>query len=179
MTFRFFALAASVLAIAGCADTPQLPAAPEEARLSAAPGSNGVAQSISGNADINLPLGLRRMEIHARKSTDGTVSGRFVIRQEWDGGNTLEADVVCFTIVGNRAFVGAVLTAVNGVPYEDYFSWRVVMVDNGEGANAAPDQSSQAASSTQQDGQPQLFCNNASLVLPMHDLVRGNLAIRP
>jgi len=54
----------------------------------------------------------------------------------------------------------------------------VVMVDNGEGANAAPDQSSQAFA-LQQEGQPQLFCNNASLVLPLHDLVRGNLAIRP
>ncbi|HEU4561726.1 MAG TPA: hypothetical protein VFS20_28130 [Longimicrobium sp.] len=147
-------------------------------RLSANPGSNGVAQSISGNADINAPEGLRRMEIHARKSTDGTVSGKFIIRQQWGDENTLEADIVCFTIVGNRAFVSAVLTAVNGVPYEDYFSFRVVMVDNGEGANAAPDQASQAFS-FQQPGQPQLFCNNASLVLPMHDLVRGNLVIRP
>jgi hypothetical protein len=178
MRFRFIALAASVLAIAGCADQPQLPAAPGEAHLSAASGSNGVVQSISGNADVNVPQGLRRMVIHARKSTDGTVSGKFTIRQEWDGGNTLEADVVCFTIVDNRAYVGAVLTAQNGVPYDDYLSFRVVMVDNGEGANAAPDQSSQAATSTQAE-QPQLFCNNASLVLPMHDLVRGNLAIRP
>lgn len=179
MRSRFIALAASVLAIAGCADHPQLPAATGEVHLSAAPGSNGVAQSINGNADINAPQGLRRMVIHARKSTDGAVSGTLTIRQEWDGGNTLEADVVCFTIVDNRAYVGAVLTAQNGVPYDDYLSLRVVMVDNGEGANAAPDQSSQAATSAQQDGQPQLFCSNASLVLPLHDLVRGNLAIRP
>lgn len=178
MKFRSFALAASVLAIAGCADQPQLPADPGEVRLSAAPGSDGVAQSINGNADIDAPEGLRRMVIHARKSTDGTVSGKYIIRQEWEDGNTLEADIVCFTIVGNRAYVGAVLTAVNGVPYEDYYSLRVVMVDNGEGANAAPDQSSQAFA-FQQEGQPQLFCNNASLVLPLHDLVRGNLAIRP
>lgn len=178
MRFRFIALAASVLAIAGCIDHPQLPAAPTELRLSADPESNGVVQSINGNADIEAPEGLRRMEIHARKSTDGTVTGRFVLRQQWGTENTIEADVVCFTIVGNRAFVGGVITAVNGVPYEDYFSLRVVMVDNGEGANAAPDQSSQAFS-FQQAGQPQLFCNNAALVLPMHDLVRGNLTIRP
>jgi hypothetical protein len=178
MKFRFFVLASGVLAIAGCADQPQLPAAPGEARLSAAPGSNGVAQSINGTADIDAPEGLRRMEIHARKSTDGTVSGRFVLRQQWGDENTYEADVVCFTIVGNRAFVGGVLTKVNGVPYDDYFSFRVVMVDNGEGANAAPDQSSQVLA-LQQEGQPQLFCDNASLVLPMHDLVRGNLVIRP
>jgi hypothetical protein len=179
MTSRFIALAASVLAIAGCADHPQLPAASQEVLLSAAPGSNGVAQSISGNADIEVPQGLRRMVINARKSADGTVSGKFVIRQEWTDGNTLEADVICFTIVDNRAYVGAVLTAMNGVPYDGYFSLRMVMVDNGEGANAAPDQSSQAATTTQQAGQPQLFCSNASLVLPLHDVVRGNLAIRP
>lgn len=178
MRSRFIALAASVLAIAGCADHPQLPAASAEVHLSAAPGSNGVAQSINGNADINAPEGLRRMEIHARKSTDGTVSGRFFLKQEWGDRNTYEADVVCFTIVGNRAYVGGVLTSVNGVPYEEYTSLRVVMVDNGEGADAAPDQSSQAFS-LQQPGQPQLFCNNASLVLPMYDLVRGNLTIRP
>jgi hypothetical protein len=178
MKFRFIAVAASVLAIAGCADQPQLPTAPEGVLLSAAPGSNGVVQSISGNADINTPEGLRRMEIHARKSADGTVSGGFYLKQEWGDQNTYEADVVCFTIVGNRAYVGGVLTSVNGVPFEDYVSFRVVMVDNGEGANAAPDQSSQAFS-VQQPGQPQLFCNNASLILPMHDLVRGNLTIRP
>jgi hypothetical protein len=178
MKFRFIALAASVLAIAGCADQPQLPAAPGEVRLSAAPESNGVVQSINGNADIDAPEGLRRMEIHARKSTDGTVSGRFYLKQEWGDRDTYEADVVCFTIVGNRAYVGGVLTSVNGVPYPDYLSLRVVMVDNGEGANAAPDQSSQAFS-FQQPGQPQLFCSNASLVLPMHDLIRGNLTIRP
>ena len=118
------------------------------------------------------------MEIHARKSADGTVSGTFYLKQEWGNRDTYEADVVCFTIVGNRAFAGGVLTKVNGVPYDGYFSLRVVMVDNGEGANAAPDQSSQAFS-LQQPDQPQLFCNNASLVLPMHDLVRGNLVIRP
>jgi hypothetical protein len=178
MKFRFFALAAGVLASAGCADQPQLPAAPEGVLLSAAPESNGVVQSINGNADIDAPEGLRRMEINARKSADGTVSGKFYLKQEWGDKNTYEADVVCFTIVGNRAYVGGVLTAVNGVPIEDYASLRVVMVDNGEGANAAPDQSSQAFS-LQQPGQPQLFCNNASLVLPMYDLVRGNLTIRP
>ena len=178
MRSRFIILAAGVLALAGCADHPQLPGAAEEVRLSAAPGSNGVAQSINGNADILVPEGLRRLAIHARKSTDGTVRGKFTIRQEWEGGNTFEADVVCFTIVDNRAYVGGVVTAVNGVPYDDYYSFRLVMVDNGEGANAAPDQSSQAYS-VQQPGQPQLFCNNAALVLPLHDLVRGNLAIRP
>jgi hypothetical protein len=178
MRSRFIALAASVLAIAGCADHPQLPAASGEVHLSAAPGSNGVVQSINGNADINAPEGLRRMEIHARKSADGSVSGRFYLKQEWGDRDTYEADVVCFTIVGNRAYVGGVLTAVNGVPYDEYISLRVVMIDNGEGANAAPDQASQAFS-LQQPGQPQLFCSNASLVLPLHDLVRGNLAIRP
>jgi hypothetical protein len=178
MKFRFITVAASVLAITGCADSPQLPAAPGEVLLSAADESNGVVQSISGNADIDAPEGLRRMEINARKSTDGTVSGKFFLKQQWGDENTFEADVVCFTIVGNKAFVGGVLTAVNGVPYDGYFSLRTVMVDNGEGANAAPDQSSQAFS-FQQEGQPQLFCDNASLVLPMHDLVRGNLTIRP
>jgi hypothetical protein len=178
MKFRFFALAASLLAIAGCADQPQLPAAPGELHLSAAPESNGVVQSINGNADIDAPEGLRRMEINAQKSADGTVKGKFFLKQRWGDQNTYEADVVCFTIVGNRAYVGGVLTRVNGEPFDGYFSYRLVMVDNGEGANAAPDQSSQALS-FQQAGQPQAFCNNASLALPMHDLVRGNLTIRP
>ncbi|WP_420126273.1 hypothetical protein [Longimicrobium sp.] len=178
MRSRFIALAASVLALASCADHPQLPATPAEMRVSAASASNGVVQSINGNADIQAPEGLRRMEIHARKSADGTVSGRFFLKQRWGDEDTYEADVVCFTIVGNRAYVGGVLTKVNGVPYEEYASFRLVMVDNGEGASAAPDQSSQAFS-FQQPGQPQLFCSNASLVLPMYDLVRGNLQIRP
>jgi hypothetical protein len=180
MKFRSIALAASVLALAGCADKLPLSTAPGDASFSAHPASNGVAQSINGNADINAPQGLRRMAIHARKSTDGTVSGRLVIRQEWVDGNTIEADITCFTIVDNRAYVGAVVKEMNGVPFEDFLAFRLVMIDNGEGANAAPDQSSQAATSGPQAiPQPQTFCNNANLVLPMHDLVRGNLAIRP
>lgn len=180
MKFRSIALAASVLALAGCADNLPSPTAATDASFSANPGSNGVAQSINGNADINVTEGLRRMEIHARKSTDGAVSGRLVIRQAWSNGNTIEADITCFTIVANRAYVGAVVTEMNGVPSENFLALRLVMVDNGEGANAAPDQSSQAATSGPQAiPQPETFCNNANLVLPMHDLVRGNLAIRP
>ena len=147
MNIRCIALAASVLALAGCADDLPSPTASGAAHFSADPASNGVAQSINGNADINAPQGLRRMEIHARKSTDGTVDGRLVIRQEWVDGNTIEADVTCFTIVDNRAYVGAVVKEMNGVPFEDFLALRLVMVDNGEGANAAPDQSSQAATS--------------------------------
>lgn len=178
MKFRHFALTLSVVASAACADNATTPVDPTELRLSANSSSNGAAQSINGNAHINAPEGYRRMVIHARKEADGTVSGKFIIRQEWNGGLELEADISCFTIVDNRAYVGAVLTAVDGVPYNGHLALRVVMVDNGEGSNSAPDQSSQVAASDA-PFQPQAFCTNANLVLPMHDLVRGNLQVRP
>lgn len=177
MKFRFIALATSLLSIAACADSPQMPLAPDEVRLSANEGSNGVVQSISGNADIEVPEGLRRMNVQARKAADGSVTGLLTIRQEWDGGTDFEAEIVCFTIVGSKAYVGALLKSLNGVPFNGYYAYRLVMEDNGEGSGA-PDRSSRLFDA-QQAGQPQLFCNNASLVLPMFDLTRGNLQIRP
>lgn len=180
MKVRHFALAFTVVASAACADNATTAVAPTGLHLSANSSSNGTAQSINGNADIDVPApqGLRRLVIHARKETDGTVSGQFKIRQEWNGGQDLEADIMCFTIVGNKAYVGGVLKAVDGVPYNGHLALRLVMVDNGEGSKDAPDQSSQAAAAIE-TFQPQAFCNNASLVLPMHNLVRGNLQVRP
>jgi hypothetical protein len=185
MKFRFIALAASVLAIAACSDSPQLSSAPDEARMDANASSNGAVQSISGNGDIDTPEipgvqpgGLRRMELQARRSADGTVSGKLTLRQEWENGQTLEADITCFTIAGTRAYVGAVLKAVNGEPYNSHLALRIIVDDNGEGTQDAPDRASQAAAAVE-TFQPQAFCTNASLVLPMHDLVRGNLQIRP
>lgn len=185
MKFRHLALAASMLTMVGCADGPQLPAAPDDVRLSANPESNGVVQSINGNADIDTPAipdvqpgGLRRLEINARRSADGTVSGKFTIRQQWGNEDTYDVDVVCFTIVANRAYVGGVLKAINGEPYVGHLAFRLIVEDGGEGANAAPDRASQVAAAGE-SVQPQAFCTNASLVLPMFPLARGNLAVRP
>jgi hypothetical protein len=177
MKFRFIALTASLLAIAACTESSQMPSAPDDVRLSAADGSNGVEQSIGGNADIMVPEGLRRMTIQARKA-DGVVTGTLTVRQEWDGGIELQAEIVCFTIVDNKAYVGAVLKTLNGEPVNGYTQYRLVLVDNGEGSQAAPDESSRLFDFPQA-GQPQLFCQNASLVLPMFPLHKGNLQIRP
>jgi hypothetical protein len=144
-------------------------------------------QSVSGNADIDTPDGLRRMTIQARKETDGSVNGSLTVRQEWGNQDVLEADVTCFTIVENRAYVGAVLKAINGQPVTYYRPVRLLVVDNGEGSDAAPDQSSRLLVDLTPEevgvipptAQPQTFCNIAARVFPMYDLVRGNVQVRP
>lgn len=183
MNFSRIALTTSMLALAACADTGQLPSAPDQADMVVS-GEPNFVQSISGNADIDTPYvpgvqpgGLRRMVIQARKEADGTVTGTLTIRQEWEGGSTLEAEVTCLTIDGNKARVGAVLTSTDGVPTPTYVALRIMMIDNGEGQAAAPDQASQAQG-TLDPAQPQIFCNNPLAAFPMLDLVRGNLQIR-
>jgi hypothetical protein len=82
------------------------------------------------------------------------------------------------------AYVGGVQTAKNGVPVTDYVKQRVVLVDNGEGSEALPDQSNLVVFEGF-PGEPADFCEDrpalSSLPLfsrPLYDVVRGNLSIR-
>lgn len=77
----------------------------------------------------------RTFTINARKASDGSVEGRFqIILHLKDGVDVIRGDVVCFTIKGNTAWVGAYKDGND--PPDIGFQ----VVDNGEGSGDPPDE---------------------------------------
>ncbi len=98
-------------------------------------GKGRVIQSVTGSAHITSGGQLRTLSFTARRHADGTVSGEWQ-RFTRNLGSLAHGDITCFTIIGNQAWLGGVVERTTTVPGGVF--WTVV--DNGEGANAAPDQ---------------------------------------
>src|SRR5919199_37165 len=97
------------VAMLGCspADSDS-PTAPRGAAVASAasPASAHLQQQVTGHANIELPVfgnAVERYSNSAIRHSDGTVTGQFELRSEQGDGLRLHGDVVCFTIVGNRA----------------------------------------------------------------------------
>jgi hypothetical protein len=120
------------------------------AAATAQPG-NPVVESASGGAHWTIPLpnvfGIevvnQPLAFNARKYADGSVSGEFEYTQIAGGTFRFNVAVTCMNVYdGNRAKIGGVVeqsTDPDNPP--GTFAWFQVF-DNGEGANAPPDQSS-------------------------------------
>lgn len=139
------------LAVLGCTATDRvlgpdrLASGPNAAfdRVDAA--ASGAQQRVTGHATILLPSfgnAEEKYSSNAIRHADGTVSGQFELKSAQDGGLRIHGDVVCFTIVGNRARIAGRVDQSNTtlVPEGTYVVWTVV--DNGEGAKDPPDQTS-------------------------------------
>jgi hypothetical protein len=89
----------------------------------------------------------RTLAFNARRYEDGSASGQFEY-QQLAGGEVFKfnVDVTCMALYdGNRAKIGGVVKQSNDpTVLVGSFAWFVVF-DNGEGANAPPDQSSSSA----------------------------------
>jgi hypothetical protein len=94
----------------------------------------GVAQSATGSWARE---GVRTFAVTARRYADGTVAGQWERVQQ--GIRRIHGEVLCMTIIGNEAWIGT-RTTVASDPARVGTEGGFRMVDNGEGANAAPDQ---------------------------------------
>jgi hypothetical protein len=107
---------------------------------------------------VNQPLAFS-----ARKYADGTVSGEFEYHQI-AGGDAFRfhVDVTCMNVYnGNRAKIGGVITVSNDPTLPPgRFAWFQVF-DNGEGADAPPDQSSLVGFGS--EAANEAFCNSPNL----------------
>jgi hypothetical protein len=99
------------------------------------------AEAITGSGHfVTGPLAYmpdvwRTFTINAKKGRDGTVDGKFkVILHPKGGADVVTGTVVCFTIKGNTAWVGAHKDGND--PPDIAFQ----VVDNGEGSGDAPDE---------------------------------------
>src|SRR5215211_3566291 len=117
-----------------------------------ASGDSGVVASATGGVHWTIPLpnafavevGNQPLTFNARKDADGTVAGQFEYHQVALGESfNFHVEVTCLNVYdGNRAKIGGVIRVSNDPTLPPgVFAWFQVF-DNGEGANALPDQSS-------------------------------------
>ena len=133
----------------GCTDTPDRGVTGPNAqgarfdRIGAA--ASGAQQQVTGQATILLPFFQNAEEKYSNSAirhADGTVSGQFELKSAQDDGLRIHGEIVCFTIVGNTAFLGGRIDQSDSplAPEGTYVIWTVF--DNGEGQNDPPDQTS-------------------------------------
>jgi hypothetical protein len=151
----------------------------------AAPG--GPVASASGGIHWTIPLpnafGVevvsQPLAFNARKYADGSVSGRFEYHQIVEGTSfDFNVDVTCMNVYdGDRAKIGGVVTSSSDptIPPGTY-AWFQVF-DNGEGPNAAPDQSSLVGFGD--EAANEAFCDSPNLPRFGPWDVQGNVQVRP
>jgi hypothetical protein len=170
---RFLTLAL-MAAVAACNSEGTGPLDPSTGGLTLT-GGRGVTESISGSGHYvrtDLPGVYRTFSFHATKKADETVKGEFQLDND---GLDLDfhGDIVCFTIVGNEAWVGAVSERTNAAGYDPPQEHVFRIVDNGQGDNFIPDQVS-----TMPLGDTDSYCQNTPLYPALKDVLDGNIQIR-
>jgi hypothetical protein len=151
-----------------------------------ATGDSGAVASASGGVhwtiELPNPFGVevvnRPLSFTATKYADGTVSGQFEYHQVALGESfNFHVDVTCMNVYdGNRAKIGGVIRVSNDPTLPPgVFAWFQVF-DNGEGANALPDQSSLVGFGNETANEA--FCNSPNLPRFGPWDVEGNVQVR-
>jgi len=143
-------------------------------------GASGEGDHVTGSATIILPAfdnALERYSLSAIRHKDGSVTGEFEEFSEQEGGQRIHAHVVCFNVTGNSARLAAQIdqTTVSFGPVGSYVVWSVI--DNGEGAKAAPDQTTDIFFGGTA-AQAEFHCRTGFPLTPYFSSVRGNLQVR-
>ena len=115
------------------------PAATAAAHLEA---SSAIVASVRGSGHIQRPDGTSRIfTVEAAKYTDGRVMGTYNL--EMAGPETpsrVKGDITCLVVVGNSAYIGGDVDRFDANPFPTVPEGMAVeIIDNGEGAGAAPD----------------------------------------
>ena len=135
----------ATVALAACsADTSTSPSlvAPPPSGIAA---SNAPEVSVTGSVHFTNPnffgnpVEVRTLTFNARKNAAGEVSGHFEYQQVFLGNVfKFRGTMTCMTVIGNRAWLGAlVLDATNPARIGQFGWWQVT--DNGEGDDDAAD----------------------------------------
>jgi hypothetical protein len=139
--------------------------------------AGGATQQVTGHANVFLPLfqAEQKYSNSAVRHADGSVSGEFELKSEQDGGVRVHGNVICFTIVGNRARMGGIVEQSSEPAFVGlHVVWTVV--DNGEGKNDPPDQTSDFF--VVPPAIAQAHCATG-FNLPLLPVLGGNLQVHP
>jgi hypothetical protein len=151
-----------------------------------ATGESGLVASAGGGVHWTIPLPNpfevevrnQPLAFNAKKYADGTVKGQFEYHQVVEGESfNFHVEVTCMNVYdGNRAKIGGEIRNSNDptIP-PGTFAWFQVF-DNGEGANAPPDQSSLIGFGN--EAANEAFCNSENLPRFGPWDVQGNVQVR-
>ena len=127
-------LTLSIVALAGCQSVADPLSPGKTASLARGP----LATHVSGSGQITYLGEQRVFTLNANSGADGTVSGQMEVQNRAQDHN-FHGSVVCVGSYGNVAFAGVHITDSND-PALIGVDGILTVVDNGEGAGAAPDQ---------------------------------------
>jgi hypothetical protein len=161
----------STLCLACDGSSPPEPTGP--ARLSE---GSGVVQSATGSGHFETNGELRTFSFSAVERADGTTSGEWQVVSRVGAGATLHGDVVCLTVLGNRAWIGTRIESSDNPAVIIGSEGGFRVVDNGEGSDP-PDQLSLAFINGPA-GFAQNYCNNAPAAPPLIVAQSGNIQVR-
>ena len=170
-------LAFSLLATA-CGDEPVVGPDVGAPSFSVHNGHGPVVQSVTGFGLFTQVGEPTTFSFTARRHADGSVKGEWE-RQNRCGDFRAHGDVTCFTIVGDQAWISGIIELFPSDPGRvgSEAIWRVV--DNGQGANADPDQISRTRNPADFGASALDFCDGTPVGFPgVRDLEAGNISVR-
>lgn len=168
-----------IAAAAGCSGRDSESASQRFVPLAPSLSVSQNGQRVTGNATVLLPSfgdALERYSVSAIRHADGGVSGELEETSEQEGGQRIHARVYCFTVTGNSARLAARLDQTN-VPFGpagSYVVWSVI--DNGQGAKSAPDQTTDIFFGATQ-AHADFHCSVGFNLAPYFSSLRGNLQV--
>ena len=147
----------------------------------AAAGSGGGSATGGAHLVVHNVFGLQTLELqtfsfNAKANGDGTADGWFNYHELDDGAPfTANGPVTCLTVIGNDAWIGAVIDNSNDPTYDGLGAWWHV-TDNGEGAGTAPDITTFMGVGSLAD--TQAFCDNHPAYRHPFPIDNGNIQVR-
>lgn len=117
--------------------------------------------------------GFRHFTFQARVKPNGSVEGSGILTHI-GGVRNISFDIDCLTVNGNHAIMSGVITRDNQSPPNEGILIYFVVFDNGEGANADPDQISVAYLGTN----PATYNCANDYGVPSYEIVGGNIQVR-
>jgi hypothetical protein len=136
----------------------------------------GVGASATGSGHFYVADEIRTLAFSAVGHANGTASGQYEIDVHATGVR-FHVSVTCLSVSGNTAWIAGIIDKSSGPPVREGTVSYFYAVDNGEGADAAPDIVS-VARINDVPGADQEFCTRQPLLLPPRAVVHGNVQVR-
>jgi hypothetical protein len=131
----------------------------------------GVVESARGGGHFHVATALRTFAFTAKNRADGTVQGQYQVDNRDVSGSREHGTVTCLEVVGNKAWIGGVITH-SSIPGREGTPRLFRVIDRGEGSGDPPDQASLLIVSD-----ATVTCDLRPL-LPVEDLEGGNIQVR-
>ena len=151
---------------------------PEVSAHNLAQGGGGgrIVELVTGSGQFTLGGKLRTFSFTAHKGADGTVGGRFQVKNRGFP-SAGHGSLTCLTIKGNEAWVAGVFEKADP-PSVTGLAAGIRVVDRGQGSRSLPDQITQTLfPGFDQPGAAAKYCKDTPETQALHDIEAGNIQI--